>query len=91
MDALSTRCIAEESANARNAYFAQRVLTLHGELSAAEAGHILIADLLLKWIRYRRHHVNCGPEELLCCIIPCIIEISFFVASTTAEFLSQVR
>ena len=66
VDALSTRCIAEESANARNAYFAQRVLTLHGELSAAEAGHILIADLLLKWIRYRRHHVNCGPEELLC-------------------------
>ena len=58
MDALSTRCIAEESANARNAYFAQRVLTLHGELSAAEAGHILIADLLLKWIRYRHHHVK---------------------------------
>jgi hypothetical protein len=87
VDALSTRCIAEESANARNAYFAQRVLTLHGELSAAEAGHILIADLLLKWIRYRRHHVNCGPEELLCCII----KIFYFVASTTAEFLSQVR
>ena len=52
MESLSSQCIAEESASARSAYFAQRVLTLHGELSAAEASHIVVADLLLKWIRY---------------------------------------
>lgn len=55
VEVLSSRCIAAEGANDRSAYFAQRVLTLHGELSAAEASHITVTDLLLQWIRYHHH------------------------------------